>query len=323
MARFVAGGELGEAIKDIFAGTDVRCAVAYWGSGIASAFTPTAGSSAARIICDITRGGTSPKALVDLGAPKNNNLRHVPDLHAKVYMSHRGAVIGSANASSNGIGFDAAPGLIEAGIFVYPHDDAYSKAAIWFETLWKPSKKVGKEALDLATRRFRPGRMPERRNVRAGSLLDQIAADPDRFAEISIVLVHNPSTSKDRDRSRSAMIAAYPEEEQAILRMPDDGMFIGWNARDLARWRRSFIELWMPRDRLFCSGRRAWYFHDKTGTVMSRRYWPAVRSVVEGDFPDPAQIAVADHKTVRRLLDKHDDVLFTARELAAALDQIG
>ena len=81
----------------------------------------------------MTRGGTSPKALVALGATKNKQLRHVPDLHAKVYISDRGVVVGSANASSNGIGFDADPGLIEAGMLLRPDDAGFAEAAAWFE----------------------------------------------------------------------------------------------------------------------------------------------------------------------------------------------
>jgi hypothetical protein len=322
MTSFLTGGDLAAAIKDILTGTEVRCAVAYWGNGIDKAFPPLEGPPDARIICDVTRGGTSPKALVDLGATKNKRLRHVPDLHAKVYISDRGAVVGSANASSNGIGFDAAPGLLEAGVLLDPTDNGFDEASAWFEVLWARSKKVGKEALALATKRYRPSGMPTNRLIRAGSLLDQIAADPDRFSEISIVLTHNEAKPKQRARARSAMIAANPSEGEAIMRMPDDGMFIGWDRRDLARWRRPFVEFWMPDDRLHCYGRMASYYHDATGTVMSRNYWPAVRSVVEGDLPDPKAISKVDQQLVRRLLNEYDDVLFTSRELVAAMDRL-
>lgn len=322
MTSFLTGVDLAAAIKDILSGAEVRCAVAYWGNGIDKAFPTSKGPLDTRIICDVTRGGTSPKALVDLGATKNKKLRHVPDLHAKVYISDRGAVVGSANASSNGIGFDAAPGLLEAGVLLDPADDGFDEASAWFEVLWKRSRKVGKEALALATKRFRPSGLQGSRPIRVGSLLDQIAADPDRFSEISIVLTHSEAKPKQRARARSAIIAAHPDEEEAITRMPDHGMFIGWDRRDLARWRRSFVEFWMPDDRLHCYGRMASYYHDATGTVMSRKYWPAVQSIVKGGLPDPKAISKVDQQLVRRLLDEYDDVLFTPRELAAAIDRL-
>lgn len=322
MTGFLAGAELAEAIRDVLSGADVRCAVAYWGGGIEMAFPPSDGPPAARIICDVTRGGTSPKALVTMGAPKNKDLRHVPDLHAKVYISDRGAVVGSANASDNGIGFGAAPGLIEAGVLLRPDQESFAEAAEWFGTLWDRSGKVGKKALDMAKARFRPRGMPGNRPVRPGSLLDRIAADPDRFAEICIVLAHNGSKPKQRQRARSAMVAAHPDERDEIARMPGNGMFIGWDPHDLARWRRPFIELWMPKDRLYCYERRASHFHDRTGTVMSRKKRGSVRSVVDGDLPDLADVERADRDVVRRLLDKHGDVLFTPRELATAIDSL-
>lgn len=160
MKGFLTGAELAEAIRDVLAGAEVRCAVAYWGSGMKQAFPPSDGPPAARLICDVTRGGTSPKALLEMGATRNEDLRHVPDLHAKVYISDRGAIVGSANASHNGIGFGAAPGLLEAGVLLGPDEGAFAEAAEWFETLWGRSRKVGRKALQLAKERFRPSGMP-------------------------------------------------------------------------------------------------------------------------------------------------------------------
>lgn len=51
---------------------------------------------------------TTQAALIALGAPHNERLLHLDGLHAKVYLSRRGAVVCSANASSNGIGFGEA-----------------------------------------------------------------------------------------------------------------------------------------------------------------------------------------------------------------------
>ncbi len=38
MTRFLMGDDLAAVIKDVLSGADVRCAVAYWGSGITSVF---------------------------------------------------------------------------------------------------------------------------------------------------------------------------------------------------------------------------------------------------------------------------------------------
>lgn len=103
VARFIAGSDLADAIRDVLGGNNVRCAVAFWGTG-AEALLDQATGDQPRIICDVTLGGTSPNALRALGAPENDRLRYVPSLHAKVYISDRGAIVGSANASQNGVG---------------------------------------------------------------------------------------------------------------------------------------------------------------------------------------------------------------------------
>lgn len=36
---------------------------------------------------------------------------------------------------------------------------------------------------------------------------------------------------------------------------------------------------------------------------MSRKYWPAVRSVIEGDLPEPSEISKVDQEMIRRLLN--------------------
>lgn len=98
-------------------------------------------------------------------------------------------------------------------------------------------------------------------------------------------------------------------------------MFIGWEKRDLNRWRRTFIDLWMPGKDLYVYGRKVAYFHDAKGVVMSRAYWPSIRKVVGGDLPNAAQIAKTDGPMVRQLL-QHGDMLYSANELAAEIERL-
>ena len=321
MVRFIEGSDLVKAIKDVLGGNNVRCAVAFWGTGSEALLNQATGDQP-RIICDVTLGGTSPIALRALGAPENDRLRYVPNLHAKVYISDRGAIVGSANASQNGVGLDGPPSLIEGGVLVAPEDDAGGKAVTWFETQWKASKKVDASALALATKRFRPGRTPGSRSVRPCSLLDLIAADPDRFSDVSIVIAKIPTTQPERDQVRGAVKAEHRKDAKTIDALPDNGMFIGWEKRDLNRWRRTFIELWMPRQHLSVYGREVVYFHSTEGAVMSRASWRSIRQVVGDELPTMAQIAKTDGQMVRQLLDKHGARLFSANELAAEIERL-
>jgi hypothetical protein len=132
-------------------GTGLRCAVAFWGTGAAiKLFRNGRPPVNARIICDLAMGGSNPKELRALGAPANKGLRHLPGLHAKVYLSDLGLITGSANASNNGIGFLETPGLIEAATFHPPKTDPYRAASHWFEAIWGQAQAVDEPALDRA-----------------------------------------------------------------------------------------------------------------------------------------------------------------------------
>ncbi|MBB2158392.1 hypothetical protein HLH33_19210 [Gluconacetobacter diazotrophicus] len=318
--QFMTDYDLANAIKHVLAGTDVRCAVAFWGIGAESLLNKS-GEARPRIICDVTLGGTSPNALRALGAPKNEDLRHIPSLHAKVYISDRGAIIGSANASRNGVGLDGPPSLTEAGVRLAPDSETFRHAESWFESQWGASTQVNDAALDLATQRFRPGRSLGGLPMRPGSLLDLIAADPDRFSDVSIVLAQSSSTQEERKQVRTAVQNANPRNIQEINSLPDNGMFIGWEAQELNRWHRTFIELWMPNQRLSVYGRQVVYICDAEGAVMSRSSWRSIRQVVGDELPSQAQIAASDGRIVRTLLDERGNRLYSSYELAAEIEQ--
>lgn len=320
MIRFLAGTDLSEAIKNVCAGQDVRCAVAFWGNGSEALFNVK--NSHPRIICDITLGGTSPQALRALGAPDNENLCHVRGLHAKVYISDQGAVIGSANASQNGVGFNKMAALTEGGVFISTDSDGYKEAESWLEGLLATSEPVDEIALELAAKNFRPPRPVLGRNAREGSLLDLVSAEPDRFSDVSFVFASRAGKPKDRKRARQSLLRANPKEKEAINALPDHGMFTGWDKRDLNRWRRTFFEFWMPEKTLKVFGRTVAYYDDVNGNVMTNRDWRAVRSCIAGHLPTAVSIEQKDSAIAKRIIEKHRNVFLTAFDLAREIEMI-
>ncbi len=107
-------------------------------------------------------------------------------IHAKVYLSDRGAIIRSANASRNGVGLDGPPSLTEAGVRFAPDSETFRQAESWFEAQWEASTQVDDTALDFATQRFRPGRSLGGFPVRPGSLLDLIAELPRVYRRVKL-----------------------------------------------------------------------------------------------------------------------------------------
>lgn len=159
-------------IKSILAGKNVRIASAFLGSGAENLI-----SKGARVLCDISMGGTNPEVLAVLSKKVGDNLRHLPDFHAKVYISDEGCIVGSANLSSRGVGFLSQATLIEASVFLEPGHEASKAAAAWFEKIWENADSVGPEDIEWAKIRWKANKIgaPFRRQSEAKTLLEAIA----------------------------------------------------------------------------------------------------------------------------------------------------
>lgn len=133
----LVGDTLSLEIIRIVSGSKVSCAVAFWGHGSETIFG-SVDLSHVKIVCNLRMGGTNPLAIMAIQA-KGAHVRHMDNLHAKVYIGDIDAVVASANASVNGLGILAGTSAtwLEAGV-VLPSADAVD----WFETLWKNSHAV-------------------------------------------------------------------------------------------------------------------------------------------------------------------------------------
>ncbi|MCP3404059.1 phospholipase D family protein [Bradyrhizobium sp. CCGB01] len=120
-------------------------AIAYWGSRALHLLKLDPERPDVRVICCLKGGKSAPEVIKLFGA----KARQLDNLHAKVIWTEYGAIVGSANASSNGLPEeeDSSDGLLEAGVLV--QDPAELKAiADWFQKLFEhESKKI--EAFDL------------------------------------------------------------------------------------------------------------------------------------------------------------------------------
>lgn len=87
MAKFLTGKDLSETIKAVCKGKNVCCAVAFWGDGAKKSLfgRGTERSRKARIICDLTMGGTNPEELEKFGAPRSGKVRHLRGVHTKIF----------------------------------------------------------------------------------------------------------------------------------------------------------------------------------------------------------------------------------------------
>lgn len=256
MAKFLDHKQVRSAVHAVIAGDDVRCAVAFWGDGAFKAlFGTKTRASKARVICDLSMGGTNPEELVLLGAPDNAKLKHLSGLHAKLYLSNAGMVVTSANASNRGIGFVEPAALTECGTAHRPNTTAFRRAVKWFETIWKSADDVDPKALTAAraawARRPRHG-APKGPPLPGapGSLLRNIAADPDRYRGIGVVFSSGEAEREDVEQAAEVAMVIHGKGRKPklntdeIRRLPTwskGNLFTGWSDADANAWPKLFL----------------------------------------------------------------------------------
>jgi len=291
-AKFLSEKLLTPEIASVLGGRKVRCAVAYWGIGaMEHLFAPAGLPVDAEIACDLLSGSTNPAELVKMGAPGNPNIKHVEDFHAKVYISDRGAVICSANASQNGIGFGQSAALVEAGIFVRPDTDAYADASAWFERIWGSANAVDQNALEKATtawnNRFRGKRTRLKLAVSPGapSLLSAVTDDEASFEDIGFVFTTDAADLGERDAAVDALERddnarehglISPEERLKLRNWNQDDLYTGWSKQDIGVWPLHFVGIHRYRGKLT-------YSFYKRAQVTSITPTDESRGVVFGD----------------------------------------
>ena len=320
MALFLTGSTLTETIRRVMGGRNLRCAVAFWGAGAAQFLREaSANLSKARILCDISMGATGPDALRELGAPDNDRLRRYDGLHAKVYVSDTGLVVGSPNASANGIGFaNGEPVWLEAGSFHEANSPEWRDAISWFDPLYRNAEPIDNDALNEAQRKFRPRTAYLDLPVRDGSILDLVRAHPEQFGTIGFVFCNNRTTQDERKKARDNLRANAPTENgEKIDSLPDDGIYIGWKKSELRRWPSSFIGFFLSsRGNLTVSGGLVRYFEPITGSVFTKRNWRAIQEQLPRNSPKASIIADVDAKTAAAVLRRIDGgVLYSSAQM--------
>ena len=122
-------------------GNKVRFAVAFWGKGIIEDLSIDPANT--EIVCNLSMGGTNPDVigeLLDGGA----EIRHSDQLHSKLYLTDSIGVIGSSNASANGLSMEGkeCSGWLETNIVFSAEENGeiYEEAVEHYECIRKGAK---------------------------------------------------------------------------------------------------------------------------------------------------------------------------------------
>lgn len=127
-----------------------KIAVAFWGQGAIEALGLARSELEVDVVCNLDSGACNPFEIEKLRKLRSHvPVRSDPRLHGKLYWTPNGLVLGSSNASTNGLVVEGLGGWAEANVFC---DDpkVIAAALTWFEARRSSAYEITDTHLRLA-----------------------------------------------------------------------------------------------------------------------------------------------------------------------------
>jgi HKD family nuclease len=169
----------------------IDIAVAFWGKGAIKALGLDERTSKFRILLDISAGATNPAEVRALKKLPNATVKCVSRLHAKAYITSNEALIGSANASTNGLGLEGSEATRWHELGLLTNDQAaVDEAKSWFDKTWKGGEPVTNDILKQAEIdwKLRQKARPKP-SVKLSNILDAALKNPEQMRNRGIFVV--------------------------------------------------------------------------------------------------------------------------------------
>lgn len=239
----------------------VDVAIAFWGRG-AEDIIASSINGKRRIVCNLASGGTNPMVIRALYGTTNIEVRQDDSLHAKVLLGAAHGIVGSANFSANGLGFEGNErgNWVEAGFLL--RDQAHlEEARRWFEKLWNSAQDIDEEMLVAAEESWRRNRIyrPKPRG-------DQFVIRSDNWRDylhrnIYIIIWRKTpnaaeNTREIRDRAQRDQALAL-SSGRSSKRSPALDYYHGWPRGNLSNSEATYIDVqYQQSGRAVCHGAR-------------------------------------------------------------------
>ena len=208
--RFLSGTEIQTQVRAITSRTgEVLAAVAYWSSGAAkrTGLSDHGHPTSVRIICDLLSGACDPAEIEALTA-RGVTVKTLDRLHAKVWISGKDVIVGSANASRSGLPVDGEQRANVEAATLSQDPRLVGKLAAWFEEQWEAASDVEDRHLEQARQLWQRRRRSAERGF-TSSLTEEMLE------------------SRSRDRFSGLRLIAHLEQQGS----PEADEFIGRNVR--------------------------------------------------------------------------------------------
>lgn len=178
MLMFFDDAAINKAMSEFISNSErADLAVSYWGRGAAEHLRLEL-SKETRIVCDLLSGCCNPAEIDKIRRIAGVQVKHLTGLHAKLYWTPTMMIVGSANASANGLG-DSGDGTIEAAAC---SDDrsALDSAAAWFTQRWENADPVSDELIRQGWESWK-SRGPRPRRGETTTVIQRYLTQPEWF----------------------------------------------------------------------------------------------------------------------------------------------
>ncbi|RYG99145.1 MAG: hypothetical protein EON58_04930, partial [Alphaproteobacteria bacterium] len=184
-----------DSIRELLEGAaTLKVAIAFWGDKSAKMLEPMVGKPV-QVICNLESGACNPAEIVKLMRMFPGSVRSHPGLHAKVWLTDEALILGSSNASANGLALEGVEleGWREANVRL-GEGPTHASALHWFGALWNEvaCKEVSAEMLADAAARWalrRPRRPLLTDALRTdGDLIQALRGSPEQFKDRNILV---------------------------------------------------------------------------------------------------------------------------------------
>ena len=204
---------LAQKLPAMLEGQDVMLAVAFWGAG-ATENLCLSSVKTAKIICNIESGCCNPEEINRLRQLHPRiELKTLNSLHSKVYLAENVAVIGSSNASSNGLVFDTdSTGWREMNVEVQDIS-VVGNLKKWFESQWNEASSDIDAALKIgAKRRSAHGRLSRELSLEGSSFLEALEKEANLFGNVYFAMFYDQTPEHAHRAAKTNFGNALPED---------------------------------------------------------------------------------------------------------------
>jgi hypothetical protein len=234
-----------------------------------------------------------------------------------MYISDLGAVVGSANASFNGIGYKSQPARYEElAVFLPPGSPEFEKAKLHFDMLFSTARSSD-EAINIANNLYRRNRMAVgvKENFKIDSMLDRVRVDPAVFGKIGFVFNSERAQDSEKKKGADEVIAELSKLE---YKGSVTYIFEEWKNKEIENWPKNFVNFHLTKNTIYIDAYEVLIKNESEKRVRVQKCWQDLFGEGKGLRFNKKSVATIDTGLAGQIWDKLKEqgrVFHSANEL--------